>query len=135
MSNSLNRCEFIGRLGQSPETRYLPDGTAVTNLSIACDWKSKDKSGTEWIRIVAFGKLAEIMNEYLAKGSQVFISGRMRTRSWEKDGQKHYATEIVADQLQMLDKKGQESAGPTPNANMGGDDDRHKNDFDDDIPF
>jgi single-strand DNA-binding protein len=111
MSNDLNQCQFIGRLGNDPETKFLPTGGAVTNISIACGEKWKDKQTgqpqewTEWVRVVAFGKLAEIMGEYLRKGSQVYISGSMRTRSWDKDGQKHYSTEIVADKMQMLGGK------------------------------
>lgn len=106
MSRDLNLCQFIGRLGRDPETKYLPSGDAVTNISIACGWKTKEKEGTEWVPIVFFGKLAEIAAKYLVKGSQVYVSGRYRTQSWEKDGQKHYRTEVVADQLQMLGGKG-----------------------------
>lgn len=106
MANNLNLCQFIGNLGDDPEVRFMPNGDPVANLSIACNWKGKDKEGTEWIRIVAFGKLAEIMQEYLKKGSKVYVSGRMRTRSWEDDqGVKRYATEVVASQMEMLDRK------------------------------
>lgn len=136
MSNDLNQCQFIGRLGNDPETKFLPSGDAVTNISIACGWKGKNKEGTEWIRVVAFGKLAEIMGEYLRKGSQVYISGSMRTRSWERDGQKHYSTEIVADKMQMLggkqDSHHQES-GKAPSGYGG--DPAPSSDFDSDIPF
>lgn len=138
MANDLNRCEFIGRLGRDPETRHSPDGTAVCNFSIACGWKTKDKEGTEWVRIVAFGKLAEICGQYLNKGKQIFVSGRMTTRKWQdKDtGADRYATEIVADQMQMLGGGEQQEAAPrqqrqapqqkgTPNLA----------DMDDDIPF
>ena len=82
MANDLNQCQFIGRLGRDPEIKYMPNGDPVANLSLACDWKGKDKEGTEWVRIVAFGKLAEIMGKYLRKGSQVFIQGSLRTRKW-----------------------------------------------------
>ncbi len=114
MANDLNRCEFIGRLGRDPETRHSPDGTAVCNFSIACGWKTKDKEGTEWVRIVAFGKLAEICGQYLTKGKQIFVSGRMTTRKWQdKDtGADRYATEIVADQMQMLGGGEQQEAAP-----------------------
>ena len=112
MSHDLNHCTFIGRVGKDPETRYLPSGDAVTNFSIACNWKSKDKEGVEWVRVVTFGKLAEICAEYLKKGAQVFISGRMQTRKYEKDGQEHYSTEIVAEKMQMLGSKGGERAEP-----------------------
>lgn len=110
MSNDLNRCEFIGRLGKAPEVRYSPDGAAVCNFSLAVGWKTKEKEGVEWVRIVAFGKLGEICGEYLTKGKQVYVSGRMTTRKWtDKDtGQDRYSTEIVADQMQMLGGKGDE---------------------------
>jgi single-strand DNA-binding protein len=104
MSNDLNRCEFIGRLGKDPDTRYSPDGSPVCNFSLAVGWKTKDKEGVEWVRIVVFGKLAEICGEYLKKGKQIYISGRMTTRKWtDKDtGADRYSTEVVADQMQML---------------------------------
>ncbi|MFY2599356.1 single-stranded DNA-binding protein [Achromobacter xylosoxidans] len=110
MSNDLNRCEFIGRLGKDPEVRYSPDGAAVCVFSLAVGWKTKEKEGIEWVRIVAFGKLAEICGKYLTKGKQVYVSGRMTTRKWtDKDsGQDRYSTEIVADQLQMLGGKNDE---------------------------
>lgn len=139
MSNDLNQCQFIGRLGNDPETKFLPSGDAVTNISIACGWKSKDKEGTEWVRVVAFGKLAEIMGEYLRKGSQVYISGSMRTRSWEKDGQKHYSTEIVADRMQMLGSKGDghqaQQTQPASQTQGYGGAPAPTSDFDQDIPF
>jgi single-strand DNA-binding protein len=111
VANDLNRCEFIGRLGKDPETRHSPDGAAICNFSLAVGWKTSGKEGTEWVRIVAFGKLAEICGEYLTKGKQVYVSGRMTTRKWtDKDsGQDRYSTEIVADQLQMLGGKNDES--------------------------
>ncbi|MNU91085.1 Single-stranded DNA-binding protein [compost metagenome] len=105
MSNDLNQCQFIGRLGKDPEVRYAPDGAAVANFSLACGWKTSNKEGTEWVRVTAFGKLAEICGEYLKKGKQVFIQGRMQTREYEKDGSKRYVTEIIADQMQMLGSK------------------------------
>lgn len=110
MANDLNRCEFIGRLGKDPETRHSPDGSAVCNFSLAVGWKTKEKEGVEWVRIVAFGKLAEICGEYLTKGKQVYVSGRMTTRKWaDKDtGADRYATEVVADQMQMLGGKSDE---------------------------
>ncbi|WP_063588674.1 single-stranded DNA-binding protein [Achromobacter ruhlandii] len=104
MSNDLNRCEFIGRLGKDPEVRYSPDGAAVCNFSLAVGWKTKEKEGVEWIRIVAFGKLAEICGEYLTKGKQIYVSGRITTRKWadKETDQDRYSTEVVADQMQML---------------------------------
>ena len=133
MSRDLNLCQFIGRLGRDPETRHMPSGDAVTNISIACGWKTKEKEGTEWVPIVFFGKLAEIAAKYLVKGSQVYVSGRYRTQSWEKDGQKHYRTEVVADQLQML-------GGKSSGGSSSGDNDEQReaaqaNDPNDDIPF
>ena len=113
MSNDLNRCEFIGRLGRDPETRYTADNNAICNFSIAVGYKSKDKETTEWVRITAFGKLAGICADYLKKGSQVFIAGRMTTRKWvNKDGVDQYTTEVVADQMQMLGGRPAEDAPP-----------------------
>lgn len=106
MANDLNRCEFIGRLGRDPETRFMPNGDAVCNFSVAVGWKSKDKEGTEWVRVNAFKQLAEICGKYLTKGSQVYVSGRMATRKWtDKEGQERYSTEINLDQMQMLGSK------------------------------
>lgn len=115
--SDLNQCNFIGRLGQPPETKYLPNGTALANFSIACGEKYTDKSGqkvekTEWIRCTAFAKLAEIVEKYLKKGSQVYISGKMVTRSWEKDGAKHYATGITVTTLQLLGSRQNDSTQP-----------------------
>jgi len=115
-SNDLNRCEFIGRLGRDPEVRYTADSNAICNFSIAVGYKSKDKETTEWVRITAFGKLAGICADYLKKGSQVFIAGRMTTRKWQnKDGVDQYTTEVVADQMQMLGGRPTEDV-PTPAA-------------------
>lgn len=106
MANDLNQCNFIGRLGADPEIRYRPEGGAVGNFSIACNWKSKDKEGSEWVRIVVYDRLAEICGEYLRKGSKVFVSGRLRTRKWQdQQGVERYTTEIIAGELQMLDGK------------------------------
>ena len=103
MSNDLNSCSFIGRSGKDPELRYLPNGDAVANFSIACGWKSKEKDGTEWVRCTTFGKLAEIIGKYVTKGKQVFVSGRMQTRKWQnKEGQDQYTTEIVVERMQLL---------------------------------
>jgi len=128
MANDLNLCQFIGRLGADPETRFTPSGLAVCNIRIACGWKSKDKEGAEWVSVTAFGKLAEIMGQYLKKGSQVYIAGRMTTEQYEKDGVKKYSTKIVADQMQMLDSRGSSNSAPSaaPTQDDG---------FDDDIPF
>ncbi|MCX5849098.1 MAG: single-stranded DNA-binding protein [Deltaproteobacteria bacterium] len=112
----VNKVILVGRLGKDPDIRYTPDGTMVTNFTLATDEQWKDKSGekvqkTEWHRIVTFGKLAEICGNYLVKGKLVFIEGRIQTRSWEdKDGVKRYTTEIIASNMQMLDSKGQNKA-------------------------
>lgn len=105
MSNDLNQCQFIGRLGKDVEIRYAPDGAEVATFSLACGWKTSNKEGVEWVRVTAFGKLASICGTYLKKGKQVFIQGRMQTREYEKDGSKRYVTEIIADQMQMLGSK------------------------------
>lgn len=105
MANNLNLCQFIGNLGNDVESRFLQDGSAVASFILACNWKGKSSEGTEWIRITAFGKLAEICGQYLNKGSKVYVSGRMRTRSYDKDGVKTYVTEVVADRMEMLGGK------------------------------
>src|SRR6267378_2019780 len=106
---SVNKVILIGNLGRDPETRYSPDGAAITNVSVATtsQWKDKNtgekREETEWHRVAFFGRLAEIAGEYLKKGSQVYIEGRLRTRKWQdKEGQDRYTTEIVADTMQML---------------------------------
>ena len=105
----VNKVILIGRLGRDPEVRYTPDGTAIANFSIATseEWKDKGtgekQERTEWHRIVAFRRLGEICGEYLSKGRQIYIEGRLQTREWQdKDGNKRYTTEIVASQMQML---------------------------------
>ena len=113
MSNDLNRCEFIGRLGRDPEVRFSADGNAICNFSIAVGYKSKEKETTEWIRIVSFGKLAGVCGDYLRKGSQVYIAGRMTTRKWlNKDGVEQFSTEVVSEHMQMLGGKPEQSAPP-----------------------
>lgn len=118
----LNKVELIGRLGGDPETRYLTNGDAVTNISIATSetWKDKQsgekKEKTEWHRVVFFGKVAEIAAKYLVKGSQCFVMGKLQTRKWQdQSGQDRYTTEIVVDsfngQLLLLDSKGQNDNG------------------------
>ena len=102
MANDLNLCQFIGRIAKDPEVKYTAEGTAMCSVNLACGWKTKAKEGTEWVRVVAYGKLAEIIGEYMKKGSQMYVSGRMTTRTYDKDGEKRYSTEIVADQMQML---------------------------------
>jgi single-strand DNA-binding protein len=106
---SVNKVIVVGNLGKDPETRFLPDGKAVCNFSVATTDKWTDKAtnekkeATEWHRISSFGRLAEICGEYLKKGSQVYIEGKLRTRKWQdKEGQDRYTTEIIADAMQML---------------------------------
>lgn len=107
MANGINKAIIVGNVCADPTTKYLPSGDAVTNTSVATNETYKDKAGVkqdrvEFHRIVFFGKLAEIAGEYLKKGSKVYVEGSLRTRQWEKDGQKHYTTEIVANEMQML---------------------------------
>jgi len=163
MARGINKVILVGNLGRDPETRYMPSGGAVTNVSIATSkgWKDRDsgeqKERTEWHRIVFFNKLAEIAGEYLKRGSKVYIEGELRTRDWEKDGQKHYTTEVVASEMQMLDSRGDMGGG---GSSSGGQDSGQgggpsaggsgssggsspaddfgpppSDDFDDDIPF
>jgi single-strand DNA-binding protein len=110
---SVNKVILVGNLGRDPETRYMPDGAALTNVSIATSFQWTDKTSgekkedTEWHRVVFRGRLAEIAGEYLKKGSQVYVEGRLRTRKWQdKEGQDRYTTEIMADAMQMLGSRG-----------------------------
>lgn len=152
MANDLNQCNFIGRLGHDPEVRHTPNGDACANFSIAVgeSWKDKvsgeKKEKTEWIRCVAWRQLGEICGEYLVKGSQVFVSGKMATRKWQdKDGQEKYTTEIVVNQMQMLGSRQGSSDTPreerkseaakTPASTGGGGGNSGVADFEDDIPF
>src|SRR5918993_6056799 len=122
---SVNKVILVGNLGADPETKYLPSGDAVTNIRIATTDKWKDKASgemkeaTEWHRIAFFGRLAEIAGEYLKKGSQVYVEGRLQTRKWQdKDGQDKYTTEIVANAMQMLGSRAGMGGGAA--AEMGG---------------
>ncbi len=161
---SVNKVILVGNLGRDPEVRYMPDGAAITNISVATTDAWKDKNGekqerTEWHRVAFFGKLAEIAGEYLKKGSQVYLEGRLQTRKWQdKEGQDRYTTEIVADRMQMLGSRsgmgggaasdgGERSAPPQfDDASGGGAAGAKKpaaakagaskfDDFEDDIPF
>ncbi len=121
---SVNKVILVGNLGADPEVRYLPSGDAIANIRLATTDRYKDKASgemkeaTEWHRVAFFGRLAEIVNEYLKKGSAVYIEGRLRTRKWQgQDGQDRYSTEIVADQMQMLGGRGGAGGG----AGMGDD--------------
>ena len=111
--SGINKVILIGNLGKDPETRYMPSGKAATNFSIATSERFKDRETgepqerTEWHRVATFDRLAEIAAEYLKKGSKVYVEGRLRTRKWQdKEGKDRYSTEIIADQMQMLDSRG-----------------------------
>ncbi|CAL1240398.1 single-stranded DNA-binding protein [Candidatus Methylocalor cossyra] len=155
-SRGVNKVILIGNLGQDPEVRYLPSGSAVTNIRLATSetWKDQQtgqqQERTEWHSVVFFGKLAEIAGQYLKKGGKVYVEGSLRTRKWQdKNGQDRYTTEIVANEMQMLDR----AAGPAPatGASFGGSERPssppagappyeepardHEGGFDDDIPF
>lgn len=141
----VNKVILVGNLGRDPEIRYMPDGTAVANFSIATseEWKDKNtgekKSRTEWHRIVAFRRLGEICGEYLSKGKQVYIEGRLQTRSWEKDGVTRYTTEILADKMQMLGSRdfnsGQRNTGGGGGYGQSAPQEPFPEAKDDDIPF
>jgi len=154
MARGVNKVILVGNLGNDPDIRYTAGGAAVANISLATaeSWKDKNsgeqQERTEWHRIVFFGRLAEIVGEYLRKGSQVYVEGRLQTRKWEdKEGHDRYTTEIVANEMQMLGSKSGGSANyePAPQSQP-----RQNNapepqaasapppaadDFDDDIPF
>ncbi|QCT95431.1 single-stranded DNA-binding protein (plasmid) [Stutzerimonas degradans] len=126
MARGVNKVILIGNVGGDPETRYLPNGNAVTNITLATtdSWKDKQtgqlQERTEWHRVVLFGKVAEIAGEYLRKGSQCYIEGRLQTREWEKDGVKRYTTEIVVDiqgSMQLLGGKQTDNGGDSPRSN------------------
>ena len=144
MARGINKVILVGNLGRDPETRYMPSGNAVTNVSVATSksWKDRDsgeqKDRTEWHRVVFFNRLAEIANEYLKKGSKVYVEGELRTREWEREGQKHYTTEVVANEMQMLDNRGDMPVGNTevnPTSTTSNFTSPPPEDFDDDIPF
>lgn len=145
MARGVNKVILIGNLGKDPEVKYMPSGDAVCNFSVATTDSWNDKSSgdkvekTEWHNVVMFKRLAEVAGEYLRKGSQVFIEGRLQTRKWQyRDGNDRYTTEVKADQMQMLGGRGgsagagasaaPQSAPPPAQARASGD-------FEDDIPF
>ena len=118
MARGVNKVIIVGNCGQDPETRFMPSGGAVTNLSIATSesWKDKNtgdqQERTEWHRVVFFNRLAEIAGEYVKKGSKLYVEGSLRTRKWQgQDGQDRYTTEIVASEMQMLDSRGGQQGG------------------------
>jgi len=138
----INKVILVGRLGKDPEVKYFTSGDAVCNFSIATseNWKDKNtgekKEKTEWHRIVAYRKLAEICNEYLEKGKQVYVEGKLQTRSWEQDGVTRYATEIIISSMQMLgDGKRQEGGRAPSPAKPQADDWAEGRVPEDDIPF
>jgi len=127
VARGINKVILIGNLGQDPETRYMPSGKAVTNLRIATSDSWKDKTSgeqqerTEWHSVAMFDRLAEIAAEYLRKGSQVYIEGRLRTRKWQdKEGKDRYTTEVIANEMQMLGSRGGAGAGAGAGAAAGG---------------
>jgi single-strand DNA-binding protein len=151
MARGVNKAIIVGNLGRDPEVRYSANGNAIANVTIATTESWKDRQSgerqekTEWHRVVFFSRLAEIAGEYLKKGSQVYIEGRLQTRKWEdRDGNERYTTEIVANEMQMLGGRGggdsqggsapdysEAGAAPASGSGSGGQD----GDFDDDIPF
>jgi single-strand DNA-binding protein len=137
--SDLNRVMIIGRLGKDPETRFMPNGKAVTNFSVATSekWKKdgEKQERTEWHNVVAFEKLAEICAEYLRKGSQVYVEGKLQTRKWQdKEGKDRYTTEIVASGMQMLGSRPQQQRQESPSSEPAAGDDS-SGDWSDDIPF
>jgi len=137
----LNKVTLIGRLGVDPEIRYTPNGGQVTTFRLATDRKWKDKNGekkdeTEWHRITTFGKLAEICSQYLSKGSLVYIEGRIKTDTWEKDGATQYSTGIIAEQMTMLGGRGESQQQSSPQQQKPAQSSAPPADDDfDDIPF
>jgi single-strand DNA-binding protein len=152
MARGVNKVIIVGNLGGDPETRYMPSGAAVTNMTVATNesWKDKQtgeqKERTEWHKVAMFNRLAEIAAEYLRKGSQVYIEGKLRTRKWQdQSGQDRWTTEIIADEMQMLGGRGGAGGGgdfgggaPSGGGQQGGGNAPPQpgpDDFDDDIPF
>ena len=138
--NSLNKVILIGNLGQDPEARFTPQGTAVTNLSVATNESWKDQSGetqdrTEWHRVVMYGRMAETASEYMKKGQMVYVEGRLHTREWEDKNQiKRRTTEISCDNFTMLGKRS-DNAGSGRAAPDAGPNPKSDSDSDDDLPF
>ena len=150
MARGINKVILVGHLGRDPEVRYSPSGAAIANVTIATSegWKDKQtgeqKERTEWHRVVFFSRLAEIAGEYLRKGSQVYVEGRLQTRKWQdQNGQDRYTTEIVANEMQMLGGRGGGSGGQSSSTDNQFDQSpqpiqaapKDFDDFDDDIPF
>ena len=150
MARGVNKAIIVGNLGRDPEVRYSASGNAIANVTVATtdSWKDRQsgerQERTEWHRVVFFNRLAEIVAEYLKKGSQVFIEGRIQTRKWEdKDGNERWTTEIVANEMQMLGSRGgggmqggpADDSGAAPAPGGGGSSGFSESEFDDDIPF
>jgi single-strand DNA-binding protein len=155
-SRGVNKVILVGNVGNDPEVRYMPNGNAVANISVATSdsWKDRNtgdqQERTEWHRVVFFNRLAEIVEQYVKKGSKLYLEGRLQTRSWEQDGVKRYSTEIVANEMQMLDSRGgagagqdfgdKQNASPTESAQKSAETSQapapsNFDNFDDDIPF
>ena len=142
MARGINKVIILGNLGSEPDARYMPNGNAVTNISVATtdSWKDKESQEriekTEWHRVVFFGRLAEIASEYLKKGSQVYVEGRLQTRKWEdKEGNDRWTTEIVANEMQMLGERVSQSSSDNLSTTKRSSSEFTSDDFDDDIPF
>jgi single-strand DNA-binding protein len=145
MARGVNKVILIGNLGRDPEVRYSPNGGAIANITLATSESWKDKNTgeqvdkTEWHRVVFFRRLAEIAGEYLKKGSKVYIEGKLQTRKWQdKEGNDRYTTEVVANEMQMLDSRGGSTSynqDETPAAQSTPQEPAPAGDFDDDIPF
>ena len=147
MARGVNKVTLIGNLGNDPELRSTQSGSAVANITLATSesWRDKEtqetKERVEWHRVIFFGRLAEVVNEYLRKGSQVYVEGRIQTRKWQdKDGNDRYTTEIVANEMQMLGSRGTNSESPTNQQSASTSQPTSQSaivnePFDDDIPF
>ncbi|MCP8352336.1 single-stranded DNA-binding protein [Candidatus Synchoanobacter obligatus] len=142
MSRGLNKAMIIGNVGQDPEIRYLPNESAVVTLSVATSesWKDKQtgqmQDRVEWHRVVIFGKLAEIAGKYVRKGSKLYLEGSIRTRKWaDNQGNDRYTTEIVANEMQMLDSRGEAGAAPTMPTERPASEPAAASNIEDDIPF
>jgi single-strand DNA-binding protein len=149
MARGINKVILVGNLGKDPEVRYMPNGQAVANITIATSetWKDKNtgeqQEKTEWHRVVFFRRLAEIVGEYLKKGSKIYVEGKLQTRKWQDNqGQDRYTTEIIANEMQMLDSRGTGGGNnnfsnnePPPYEESNAPQMATAGDFDDDIPF
>jgi len=139
---AVNKFIGIGNVGKNPEVRFMPDGKCVANISIAITERYKDKQGeqkeiTEWVNVVFFGKLAEIVQQYVTQGSQLYVEGKLKTEKYEKDGVTRYSTKVIADSMQMLGSKGDKPKDDTPfiEKKKYGFGDGEENPFGTDVPF